>query len=531
MRYLQRLFQHGHQNNTDLAAVVSLETPEQAIQGIRRLYARHIDMAVAESGFDEARNYLSLAFERFPEVNELKEYAARLYLRQGDWQKATHYSDQLLAEQKNHPFACFVYGFQAYKRGEHAQAKHWFHRAIQGGGWNSGQLWLGLSTVYGSLAEDKKGLEWLAHKLVSLACIIPGWSLWFCEEEWPTIPQTLGFMLGALRVKLTASSKALQPGAEQLIPWMRLQAHYPGSPWVGYTLANMYRERGAVDEAIQELHTVLERCPLYEGAYYELGSMYESTGRLEEALGVYRKLLQFRPYDPDLHCRIGNMLYAMEQHPAAMSSFKAALQFSKTNEWRALMARSIGDLYHNVFRDVEAAQMAFQSALQWEPENLENYVHLGLLYFERGEHDNAQYTYEMALSRSAPDSSYRPKLLTNIGYLMWMKGNVPQAMSYYERAISANTDYDIPHNNLGVLYMDMMGQVEQAIGLLEKATQLNPHYALAYYNLGRAYSMKNDKLEAAHCFQMARQLNEYTCELDNNELEERISELFNANQA
>ena len=109
-----------------------------------------------------------------------------------------------------------------------------------------------------------------------------------------------------------------------------------------------------------------------------------------------------------------------------------------------------------------------------------------------------------------------------------MSHRTPDAIRYYEKAIQLDAEYDIPYNNLGVIYLDTMGDVSKAMDLFQQAIQLNENYALAYYNLGRSYSFLGNKLEAASYFRQAQQTNKMTRELDNAELEERIFKLFNA---
>ena len=103
---------------------------------------------------------------------------------------------------------------------------------------------------------------------------------------------------------------------------------------------------------------------------------------------------------------------------------------------------------------------------------------------------------------------------------------MPDAIQLYEKAISLDCGYEIPVNNLGVIYLDMLGQVHKAIEYFEQALTIDPDYALAYYNLGRAYSFLDLRLEAAHCLRRAQELNLYTRELDNDELTARITHLF-----
>ena len=45
-------------------------------------------------------------------------------------------------------------------------------------------------------------------------------------------------------------------------------------------------------------------------------------------------------------------------------------------------------------------------------------------------------------------------------------------------------------------------------------------------NKGRAIALKNDKIEAARLFQLAMDINKVTKEIDNQEIQDKIDELF-----
>ena len=114
----------------------------------------------------------------------------------------------------------------------------------------------------------------------------------------------------------------------------------------------------------------------------------------------------------------------------------------------------------------------------------------------------------------------------NLGFLLWGKGKIEEAVNEYEKSIKLDPSYDIAYNNLGVIYLDDLGYIQEAIDNLRKAIESNTQYALANYNLGRAMAVKGDKIEAARLFQVAMDLNNHTNEMDQREIKVKIQELF-----
>jgi len=81
---------------------------------------------------------------------------------------------------------------------------------------------------------------------------------------------------------------------------------------------------------------------------------------------------------------------------------------------------------------------------------------------------------------------------------------------------------------LGVIYLDGIGSAEEALSYIEKAIAVNPNYTLAYFNAGRAAQTMGENNEAAKYYQMALDLNMLTCELDEDDIKDRLYGLFNA---
>ena len=102
-----------------------------------------------------------------------------------------------------------------------------------------------------------------------------------------------------------------------------------------------------------------------------------------------------------------------------------------------------------------------------------------------------------------------------------------EAVVAYHRSIDLNPEYDIAHNNLGVIYLDGIGVPEEALSYFKTAVEVNPNYTLAYFNAGRALQTMGDFNEAADYYQMALDLNRLTEELDEEDIKDRLYGLFN----
>ena len=81
-------------------------------------------------------------------------------------------------------------------------------------------------------------------------------------------------------------------------------------------------------------------------------------------------------------------------------------------------------------------------------------------------------------------------------------------------------------NYLDDRFLDIELHINQAKECFERAIEMDPNYALAHYNLARTLSIKGEKIEAAKYYQMALDINAITDEIDPEEIQDRLNNLF-----
>ena len=103
----------------------------------------------------------------------------------------------------------------------------------------------------------------------------------------------------------------------------------------------------------------------------------------------------------------------------------------------------------------------------------------------------------------------------DLGYALFQKGQVDEAMAHYQTALEINPNYAAANNNLGFL-LYQKGQVDKAMAHYQKALGIDPNYALAHYNLGIALSQERRVDEAIEEYQKALEINPIYAEAHNN---------------
>lgn len=508
---------YGSNENEALQARRFLEAGNEA-------YLRHISPYQSAPSLDEALNQYARGIELDPKNADLMVATGKALFHQGSYEKAEQWAKRALEQDVRQPEAYTILGRTAHKMANHEEAISRLKRSLRPMG--SAKTRLQLFRILRDYARPdlaKSGWKNFTRLSQAFYYLLGGITLLPFERErldlkglYRLLPAIVKAHIGEIRKDFKAALEI----------YLRLHEAFPGMANLMLAIADLYSKTNAPGEAVYWYKKCLARHPGHEDARYRFAQHLETMQRNEEAAELYEDLIAARPKDAFLYCHLGNVHYALQNYAQSLEFYKASLHLGlcqgESPKWRALLAQSIGNLHAEFLNNPAAAETAYLMAIDLDPTEVDNYIQLGLLYFQGEDYGNARLLYESA-TQIAPSNA---KLYSNLGYLCWISNDLDSAIPYYNKAIELNPAYDIPHNNLGVIYLDAVGDVYKAVELLEKTIELNENYALAYYNLGRAYSFINQPSKAANCFQMAQKLNRYTCELDNEELDARISYLF-----
>ena len=296
----------------------------------------------------------------------------------------------------------------------------------------------------------------------------------------------------------------------------------PGFLDLYVVLGNAYKLIGKYEEAVNEYRMAIWHDPLHVPAYKCLCQLYEEIAEYDKAIEMYKKLIKIQPRFPVLYSNLGYILYMKGEIDEAIQYYQMAINLNPSNDWTSFVSQMLAHIQHEAKQNYDAAISAYQNAQQLNPKDMEVYINLGSVFYDKGDYASAQMIYRIALELD-PENS---RLHCNLAYLLWGKGEMDEAMKEYKLAIKYDPDYDIAYNNLGVLYLDDLGKVKEAIECLNDAIKSNPNYALGYYNLGRAMVVCGDKMEAARLYQIALDINKITNEIDPAEIQDRLNNLF-----
>ena len=488
-------------------------------------FRRHADISESGNTLHDALNQYSRALEENPDSCEALAGMARVFASQGLQARALQYARKVLAlaapDRKSKADAYYVQGQVAFYHQDYREAIANFSQAIKFGGFQGAKARFQLHRTLKEMAAVP-GTSFTNSLFMGL---VGGYALFTGVAMLPLSPD---------RVKIAQALQMLpsamfgwynrQCGNQEtaLSVYLDLHQQFPGMAGVMISIGELYREKNELDKASYWLEKAIARHPGLPDAYYYRGRVQEQQEDYEAMTETYQKLLKLKPNDAHVHCHLANAYYHANEHKEALVEYESALNLGNDKAWQSLVAQSMAAIQADFMQNTDAAISYYEMARLLDPTDVESYLQLGLLYFQKEDYANAKLIYAKALAISPRN----PRLFSNLGYLHWMEGDIENAIRHYHNAIKLDPSYEIPLNNLGVIHLDTLGNVRTAIDYFKQAAELNENYALAFYNLGRAYSLIDDRLEAAKYFQKAQNLNEFSHELDGNELADRISSLF-----
>jgi tetratricopeptide (TPR) repeat protein len=276
------------------------------------------------------------------------------------------------------------------------------------------------------------------------------------------------------------------------------------------------------EEIIDCYNQIVRLEPANANLYYELGHLYLRKEDKFSAVNSFKRAIELEPKNAFFHNSLAYALVQLQDYDGAISEYERAIRINPDKEWTSIVAQALGAIYHQVKDNMDAAIVAYQMAIALDSNNIDAYIALGEAYQDKNDIDGAIDCFCNAVQID-PNV---PKLYCNLGLTLWEKGCVDEAIIAYHKAINLNPKYEIAFNNLGVVYLDGANKADEAIIMFTQAIKHNPNYALAYYNKARCYEAMKNNHSAAKYYQMALDISKFTGEIDEQEVQDRLFNLF-----
>lgn len=480
--------------------------------------AWHLDIYNSCQYVDEAITEYQRALETYIDSAEIYFKIGQAHYYKGDLDKAINYFDSAIEKNPKLAKAYYLLAETYTKKARFLEATLNAQKAIQHSPFSNSCAHFLLSNLY-SVSSVKSPKMWMKSKFEYILSLL---TLPFDMRAIKNVCKTLSYLRFIptwIKGIWLVNSKGVEDAIQVYIDAIDKA---PGFIPLYGLLGDIYCSLGRFEDAITEYKMAIWLDSLNVPAYRHLASAYEELGDYDNAVEVYQKLVKIMPNMPDVHSNLANILFIKGDIDGAISHFQTAVTLNPKKEWTSVINQTLGFVYQETKKDLDAAITSYQSAYLQTPQDIDIYINLGSAFYDKEDFNNALAVYRNALDLQPKNA----KIHCNLGFLYWGNGDLDEAIKEYELAIEYDEIYDIAYNNLGVIYLDDLGRVQKSIELFKKSIECNPNYALAQFNLARAITITGDKIEAAKLYQNAQNINNVTNEIDPQEIIDKINALF-----
>ena len=280
--------------------------------------------------------------------------------------------------------------------------------------------------------------------------------------------------------------------------WSALAKQYPAraEPLAHLGLIESKQERYA--DAIKHYKRAMALNPQMPGLRLNLGLALFKAGDYQQAIAELEPLRKAHPNDQQLTILIGMSEYGLSHYADAARLLKQA----STNDPENLTL--LLTLAHSCLwsHEYSCVQDTFHRIVALNADSAEAEMLMGEALDEMKDHEGAVRQFREA----AKVNPKEPNVHFGLGYLLWTKGQYPEAASEFQAELAND-----PQHLQAMLYLgdaDMqMNKLDESRPLLETVVKSEPANGMAHRDLGIVLAEQGRKNEALKEFQAAIRIN------------------------
>ncbi|MHC4393916.1 MAG: tetratricopeptide repeat protein, partial [Planctomycetota bacterium] len=253
-------------------------------------------------------------------------------------------------------------------------------------------------------------------------------------------------------------------------------------------VGDVLRDLGRLEKAAATYEQALALDPDDKRILCNVGDVYNSLGQPDRAMPYLIKSIDIDEDYAVAHHNLAVSLTKKQQFAAAEKSLRRALELEPKHPSRTHY--QLGVVLGRQRRFEEAIKSQ-QRALAEDPDNLDAYAHLGLVYLKLGDPAKSVQSYDRAL---AIDPTHERCQYNRCAVLIDL-GKVDEARRGLEQLLEQNPRHAGALTNLGLILKNQ-GRTGEAAEYLDRALGVAPDLAPTWFNLGEL-RMSRGELDAA----------------------------------
>ncbi len=254
----------------------------------------------------------------------------------------------------------------------------------------------------------------------------------------------------------------------------------------GQIYGAMGRPQGAIrlyERAIMVLEKALEKTPNDVSLLVNKGAIFHSMRRTVEAFTAYRQAATVAPDDPEVHRSMGQMAAEVDSLDVAREAWEKVAQLVPGDlDTRSALAR-----LYTVQQNWDRALNEYRLIMEIAPEAERARLQYGIaqVYLQKGDIEQAKKALEATIQLN-------PDILEPYGDLALIyagQQDLDSALEVYNRALAVDSTNAGVHYNMG-LALTSRQEFDRATRAFAKAIAFSPNE-----EIGRAAQMKIDEIE------------------------------------
>ncbi len=177
-----------------------------------------------------------------------------------------------------------------------------------------------------------------------------------------------------------------------------------------FALANLFRDKGEIERAIRIHQSIITRPHLDANirlqALYDLALDYKKGGFLDRAINTFREVIRRAPHKKEAYLELAEVYQTLKDWEAAFKVIEKLAKIFK-EDYSLMLAHFQTEMGKKLQAEGEKdkAEDHYKKAIKINEKCVDAYLHLGDLYFERGDVKKAIKTWTKAISVS-PEYSF-----------------------------------------------------------------------------------------------------------------------------
>ncbi|GEM_PF-864485 len=233
---------------------------------------------------------------------------------------------------------------------------------------------------------------------------------------------------------------------------------------------------------------------------YEIyGYILHAVGEIKKALEMFGNAISLNPKSFRVLRMIAKCYYDLGETDKARLKVEESLRLEQNfiASWHLL-----GEIFLSQGDFIKGTQ-ALAKAISINPEDWSSYFILGEYYLSEKEYDNAiAEMRKIEMIMQGKDPVILAEVNNFIGYVYTQKGDIEEAIKYFNIAIQYNKDFALPFYNLGKIESER-GNYNKAIKLYKEAIKRDKFHVPSLTEAGFAYLNQKKTKQAEKFFQKA----------------------------